>query len=123
MSAPASAQTTAPRPRNRSEELGAGVGLVALGVVGGAFTGLTFLESEIHQFPPMCPGMGCPADPPVVGYDPNLVVMGALLGAASITSIVIGAVLYVAPALALPEAPLTVAISPSGASAALTLRW
>jgi len=119
----ASAQTTA-RARAHEGELGAGIGLVALGVVGGAFTALSFLESEIRHLPMGCPGMPtCPEDPPVVAYDPNLVVLGTTLGVLSITAIVVGAVVFLAPALAAPEPPLSVSISPHGADATLTLRF
>jgi hypothetical protein len=119
----ASAQTTA-RSRAHEGELGAGIGLVALGVVGGAFTALSFLESEIRHQPMGCPGMaGCPNDPPIVAYDPNLLVLGAVLGAASIASIVIGAVVFLVPALEAPEPPpLAVSITPYGVSATWTLR-
>lgn len=125
---PAAAQdTSAAHPRHRSEELGAGIGLVSAGVVGGAFTALAFLTSEIRRLPPMCAEMGgCPSDLPVVGFDPNLVVLGGVLGAASLAAIVIGAVVFVAPALRLDDAPppaIALSISPGGASASLTLRF
>ena len=123
VSGSASAQTSA-ASRDHSADLGAGIGLVALGVIGGAFTGLTFLESELRHFPAGCPGAGCPYDAPIVGYDPNLVVLGATLGALSITSILVGALLYLAPALAHDDAPpIAISISPTGAHAVLSLRW